>query len=301
MRKFVLFRDPEAPEQGSTISYKVQKRGIVMENASLFNTRGFTDDTLFDALSSANAGLGTPEMGQIAGQRAVIYRNVSDGFDVYASVYGSDIITGKSNNSPVSSFGSFGSPAVTSSEAEAAADNAVSQLTELIKQIEIGSPTASNSGSMSYFMEQKQLSMKPIYNVYGPDKAPVYHVEGDVPHLNYSIQKNGTEVMKLKKKLPAIMLSYSVILGGSEIGHLKQKVKLSRPEIVGTLNGSELKIAADALLYDFEVTLGGRKIGEVKKAALFDNYSIIIYDESCRDLLITAAVMCDHLVDRSGK
>ncbi|MBP3856285.1 MAG: hypothetical protein IK990_11820 [Ruminiclostridium sp.] len=285
--------------------------------AKIPNTQGFTNEVLLEKLSEITVSFGTPEMGDINGTQSVMYRKVSDMFDVFVRVDGKNIIMGKIGANGVSSVTTALSGGLDmflghKDEGTSNADRAVTELSEIVKKLESGeSVTASNtvaavntaSGeSVEFFMKQKAISIKPKFDIFDRNEAPVYHVEGDLPRLNFSIQKSGTEVLKLKKKLIAVMPEYSLFLNGSEIGKLKKKIKLTNPELAGTINGKDLKIVGDLMGFDFELQVGGTTIGHIDTAQTIwqDCYRIRILDESYQDIMIALAIICDNVVDQSG-
>lgn len=285
--------------------------------AKIPNTQGFTNEVLLEKLSEITVSFGTPEMGDINGTQSVMYRKVSDMFDVFVRVDGKNIIMGKIGANGVSSVTTALSGGLDmflghKDEGTSNADRAVTELSEIVKKLESGeSVTASNtvaavntaSGeSVEFFMKQKAISIKPKFDIFDRNEAPVYHVEGDLPRLNFSIQKNGTEVLKLKKKLIAVMPEYSLILNGSEIGKLKKKIKLTNPELAGTINGKELKIVGDLMGFDFELQVGGVTIGHIDTAQTIwqDCYRIKVLNEDYQDIMIALAIICDNVADQSG-
>lgn len=285
--------------------------------AKIPNTQGFTNEVLLEKLSEITVSFGTPEMGDINGTQSVMYRKVSDMFDVFVRVDGKNIIMGKIGANGVSSVTTALSGGLDmflghKDEGTSNADRAVTELSEIVKKLESGeSVTASNtvaavntaSGeSVEFFMKQKAISIKPKFDIFDRNEAPVYHVEGDLPRLNFSIQKNGTEVLKLKKKLIAVMPEYSLILNGSEIGKLKKKIKLTNPELTGTINGKELKIVGDLMGFDFELQVGGVTIGHIDTAQTIwqDCYRIKVLNEDYQDIMIALTIICDNVADQSG-
>ena len=134
-------------------------------------------------------------------------------------------------------------------------------------------------------------------------EAVVYHVEGDITRLNFSIQKGSAEVLKLKKKFIAVMPEYTILQGGKEAAKIKKKFKLTKPELSGTVNGQELKIAGDLMGYDFDIQVGGVTIGHVDTARTIwsDCYRIRIMDESKQDMVIALAIICDNVSDQEHK
>ena len=285
--------------------------------AKIPNTQGFTNEALLEKLSGITVSFGTPEMGSINGTQSVMYKKVSEKFDVFVRVDGNNIIMGKIGTDGVSSMQTALSGGLDmflghKDEGTSNADRAVTELSEIVKKLESGeavsasstvtSVNTSTSEAVDFFMKQKAISIKPKFDIYDRSEAPVYHVEGDLPRLNFSIHKNGIEVLKLKKKLIAVMPEYSLFLNGSEIGKLKKKIKLTNPELVGTINGKDLKIVGDLMGFDFELQVGGTTIGHIDTAQTIwqDCYRIRILDESYQDIMIALAIICDNVVDQSG-
>lgn len=285
--------------------------------AKIPNTQGFTNEVLLEKLSEITVSFGTPEMGDINGTQSVMYRKVSEMFDVFVRVDGKNIIMGKIGTSGVSSMTTALSGGLDmflghKDEGTSNADRAVTELSEIVKKLESGEAVSASSTvtsvntstgeAVDFFMKQKAISIKPKFDIYDRSEAPVYHVEGDLPRLNFSIHKNGTEVLKLKKKLIAVMPEYSLLLNGSEIGKLKKKIKLTNPELAGTINGKDLKIVGDLMGFDFELQVGGTTIGHIDTAQTIwqDCYRIRILDESYQDIMIALAIICDNVVDQSG-
>jgi uncharacterized protein YxjI len=188
----------------------------------------------------------------------------------------------------------------------------VDELLEIVKKLESGEAVTesqqvsvvSNSGGdeTALFMKQKAISIKPKFDVFDENETAVYHVEGDVTRLNFSIQKSGNEVLKLKKKMIAVMPEYTIMQGGSETGKIKKKLKLTRPELTGTVNGKELKIVGDLLGFDFDIQIGGATIGHVDTARTVwsDCYRIRTLDAGQQDLVVALAIICDNIADQQN-
>ena len=130
----------------------------------------------------------------------------------------------------------------------------------------------------------------------------VFHVDGDITRLNFSIKKGGNEVLKLKKKLVAIMPEYTILQDGREIAKIKKKLKLIKPELTGTVNGQELRIAGDLMGHDFDIQIGGSMIGHVDTARTIwsDCYRIRSFDRNQQDLVIALAIICDNVSDQES-
>ena len=288
-----------------------------MGYASVKNTMNFTNEDLLEKLSSVEVSFGKPEMGDIKGTQAVMYRNVGGKYDVFVRINKKDVIMGK-----LAAGGAGGMKSAMGmgldmflghkDEETSIADRAVDELLEIVKKLESGEAVTqsqqvsvvSNSGGdeTALFMKQKAISIKPKFDVFDENETAVYHVEGDVTRLNFSIQKSGNEVLKLKKKMIAVMPEYTILQGGSEIGKIKKKMKLTRPELTGTVNGKELRIVGDLLGFDFDIQIGGATIGHVDTARTVwsDCYRIRTLDASQQDLVVALAIICDNIADQQN-
>ena len=288
-----------------------------MGYANVKNTKNFTTEDLFQKLSGITVSFGTPVMGDIKGTPSVLYKKVSDQYDVFARVEKDKVIMGKIGTEGVGG----GKMALNmgldmflghKDKGTSDADRAVDELLEVIKKLESGEEVTGSSASQvantatgtanEFFMKQKAISLKPKFDIFDKNETPVYHVEGDMSRLNFSIQKNGNEVLKLKKKLVAIMPEYTIFKGGDEVAKIKKKMKFSKPELNGTVNGKELKIAGDLFGFDFDLQVGGATIGHVDTArtVFSDCYRISVRDESMEALVVALAIVCDNVVDKQN-
>ena len=189
------------------------------------------------------------------------------------------------------------------------ADRYVDELLSVIKKLEAGEEVSQTAAAerketvgdgIALYMQQKLLSLGPKFDIFDKENKPVYHVEGSITGLNFSVQKDGKEVFKIKKKLLAIMPEYTIIWGSEEVGKLKKKFKLTKPELVGTLKGKDLKISGDLMGFDFDLLLGGDTIGHVDTDWSFwkDSYRIRVFDESMQDMVVALAIICDNVSDQ---
>ncbi len=284
------------------------------------NTQNFTNQDLLDKLSGIKVSFGEPQMGDIKGTQSVMYKKVSEKFDVFVRVDGSNVIMGKIGTDGVSSVGTALSMMVdmfafdgAKDEGTSKADRAVDELGEIIKKLEAGevvkesnvtaSVNTSTGSAIAYFMDQKILSINPKFDIYTEQHEPVYHVDGNITRLNFKVKNSdGAEVAEIKKKLIAILPEFTILQNGSEIGKLKKKLKLTSPELVGTLNGQEFKLQGDLMGFNFDVLVGGKCVGRIDTAQTIwaDCYRIQILDESYKELMIAIAVICDNVVDSSN-
>jgi uncharacterized protein YxjI len=288
-----------------------------MGYANVKNTQNFTNEDLLEKLSKVKVSFGTPIMGDIKGTQSVMYKNVTDKFDVFVRTDKDKIIMGKIGADGVNSAKTALSSGLDmflghKDEGTSTADRAVDELLEVVKKLLAGETVAESSAAgpaktstgaaISLYMKQKAISVKPKFDIFDQDQNVVYHVEGAVTRLSFSIQKDGNEVLKLKKKAVSIMPEYSIAKDGQDIAKIKKKLKLTRPELDGTINGQELKINGDIMGFDFDIQVGGKVIGHIDTDCTVwsDTYRISILDESQQDLVIALAIICDNVVDQSG-
>ncbi len=277
---------------------------------SVENTQGFTDEQLLEKLTAVKVSFGTPIMGDMNGTPAVMYKNVTDHFDIFCRVNGKNVIMGKIGSDADSSVQTaaiegLGTFFGYSDESTTKANRAVDELCGVVRQLERGEEVTESAASamgegICLYMAQKALSLKPKFDIYDQDRNPVYHIEGDVARLSFSIQKNGTEVLKLKKKPVAFLMEYRVEKNDTEIARVKKKFKLTNPELSGQVNGKELHINGNLFGYDYDIEIGGVIIGHVDTDYGYwsDHYRIRCYDPEIQDVLVALAVICDHVADK---
>ena len=287
--------------------------------AKVKNTQNFTNQDLLDKLSEIKVSFGVPVMGDIKGTQSVMYKKVSEKFDVFVRVDGSNVIMGKIGTDGVSSAATAVNMMLdmfafdgAKDAGTSAADRAVDELVEIIKKLETGevvkesnvtaSVNTSTGDAIAFYMDQKLLSINPKFDIYTEQHEPVYHVDGNITRLDFKVKNmDGVEVAEIKKKLIAVLPEYTILQNGSEIGKLKKKFKLTSPELVGTLNGFEFKLQGDLMGFNFDVMLSGKCIGRIDTAQTIwaDCYRIQILDEGYKDIMIAIAVICDNVVDAS--
>lgn len=282
--------------------------------AKIPNKMGFTNQDLLEKLSAVKVSFGTPEMGTVGKYEAVMYKKVSDRFDVFVRIDGKNIIMGKIGTDGVSSLNTAANAGLDlflghKDEETSVADHAVDELAELVGKMAKGEAVTESRASASvktstgeaveFFMKQKAISIKPKFDIFNAEEEVEYHVDGDLPRLNFSIQRDGDEVCKLKKKLIAVMPEYSIHVDGKEVGKLKKKLKLLKPELVGKINGQDLKIGGDLMGCDFDIRVGDLTIGHIDTAQTVwqDCYRIRVMDEAYKDIMIALAIVCDNVVD----
>lgn len=150
---------------------------------------------------------------------------------------------------------------------------------------------------------RQSLSVKPQYDVYRDGMKYVYTIKGDVMRHVFSIFKDGSEVMKLRRKLARLLPEYTIEKDGQEIAHVKKRISLLTYDLEGMAEGKSLEIRPDWDAYRFDILVGGRKLCHIesKTGLLSDSYEIMMFDENMEELAIALAVICDHVSDREEK
>ena len=284
--------------------------------AQIPNTQNFTNEDLYEKLSKIKVSCGTPVSGLVGDYDAILYKQVSVRFDVFVRVDGKNVICGKIGTDGVSSANTavnYGLDAFLGHKDEAAsqADHAVDEIAEILSSLEKGEEVTESKVSLSiktesgevleFYMKQKAISLKPKFDMFDENEQVVYHVEGDMTRLNFSIQENGTEVAKLKKKPIPVAPEYVIYEGGKEIGKIKKKIKLTNPELTGTLNGKDVHIVGSLMGTDFDIQAGSVTIGQVDTTsqAWSDVYRVKVFDESYKAVMAAITIICDNVVDAS--
>ena len=280
---------------------------------SVKNVQNFTNEQLYEKLSAIKVSFGTPIMGDIFGTQSVMYKNATPYYDIFVRVHKDKIIMGKIGTDGTNSVGTamqMESEVLLGSKDEESsyADRAVDELLEVIKKLENGEsititdeamPANTATGEpISLYMEQKLFSLKPRFDVFDQEKNVVFHVEGDITSHSFTIQQDGIEVLRIAK----IMDEYVLVKNGETVAELKKKFRIVNPEVSGTVNGAELRIAGDMMGIDYDIKIGGRTVAHVDqdKAHWSDCYRISIKDEDVQDIVIALAVICDHVSDKDS-
>ena len=125
-----------------------------MGYANVKNTKNFSLDDLFQKLSGVTVSFGTPVMGDIKGTPAILYKKVSDQFDVFARIDKDKVIMGKMGTDGVGG----GKVALNmgldmflghKDKGTSDADRAVDELLEVIKKLENGEEVTGSSASQA--------------------------------------------------------------------------------------------------------------------------------------------------------
>ena len=284
--------------------------------AKIANKQNFSNQDLLDKLSGIKTSLGTPRMGSVGDYEAVLFELVSCRFDVFVRIDGKSVLVGKIGTEGVSSVDTAVNASLDSilghkDEATSEADHAVDELAEVIISLENGediteskvsaSLKTSSGEALEFYMKQKAISLKPKFDMFDENENVVYHVEGDMTRLNFSIRKNGEEVLKLKKKPIPVAPEYVLIADGKEIGKIKKKIKLTNPELTGNLNGKDVHIVGSLMGSDFDINVGSVAVGRVDTTsqAWSDCYRVKVFDDSMSDIMAAITIICDNVVDAS--
>lgn len=275
----------------------------------LENTKGITTDWLFEELKKVTLSFGTPTMGEMLKKPAVTWK--IGNYTVYVQADESKIQMGGVVTESIGKnlFKQVGIGLLTGnfagSKDNAESDRAVEELYKVVVQLVGGQPVenvASNVSTgieKSFYMEQKVFSLTAKYNIYLEDKTPVYFIQSDLTHLNYTICREDAEIFKLKKKLIALLPEFSIFEDGSEIGHLKKKLKLTKPEIVGEIKGKNVCLKGDVFGNNYEIEFDGKVVATVDTAVLTwgDCYRIKVREDSLQDYVMIFAVIIDNVID----
>ena len=275
----------------------------------LENTKGITTDWLFEELKKVTFSFGTPTMGEMLKKPAVTWK--IGNYTVYVQADESKIQMGGviTENIGKNLLKQVGLGLLTGNfsgaKDNAESDRAVEELYKVVVQLVGGQPVENVTSNVStgsekaFFMEQKVFSLTAKYNICLEDKTPVYSIQSDLTHLNYSICREGTEIFKLKKKLIALLPEFSIFEDGSEIGHLKKKLKLTKPEIIGEIKGKNVCLKGDVFGNNYAIEFDGKVVATVDSAVLTwgDCYRIKVREDSLQDYVMILAVIIDNVID----
>ncbi len=167
-----------------------------------------------------------------------------------------------------------------------------------------GSNSGKKQKNRTYMLTMRQSwSVKPQYDVYRGGMRSVYTIEGDITRHVFSIRKDGSEVMKLRRKLARLLPEYTIEKDGQEIAHVKKRISLLTHDLEGMAEGKSLEIRPDWDAYRFDILVGGRKLCHIesKTELLSDCYEIMMFNESMEELAVALAAICDHVSDKEEK
>ena len=264
-------------------------------------------------LEQAGLSFGQPELGTIAGlgkeQEAVLFHMGT--YDVYVKADPKNIEIAKvySKNTKMGKNLAKELLAATVTDAQslgiAEADRAVEELFDVVQQIiENGSGTSkvvaadsAEGGVTSLYMKQKIFSIRDQYSIYDMDQQPVYEVQGNLTGLSFEIRgAAGESIYTIKKKIVSITPEYTIFRGKDKVGVIKKKIKLTKPEIGGEVDGQPVTISGDMSGYHFSIDLGGKTVGSVDTVRLTwgDCYEIKSRMPEKQDAIVMIAIICDN-------
>lgn len=275
------------------------------------NKTGLTNEYFYSRLSGAGLSFGVPELGSIKAlgkdHEAVVFH--MERYDIYVKADNKNIevakIYGKNTDIGKNLAKELLAASVTDAEAldTAQADRAVEELFDVVRQIvETGSGTSKtvsvNREELScLYMNQKNFSIRDKYTIFTQEQNPVYEVQGNLTGLGFEIKRPGGEtVFTIKKKLIAVTPEYTIFRGKNKIGSIRKKIKLTRAEISGEIEGQPLTIQGDMSGFHFSVELGQQVIGSVDTIRMTwgDCYAIESRVADLQDMVVLVAVVCDN-------
>lgn len=271
----------------------------------LTNEHGYSTQELFAKLQSTTYSFGTPSMGKVQKDDAILFDEI-DGLTVYVKATPKSIEIGRVALKGTGKFilKELGAAFLTNAQSKgtAVADRAVEELYEVIVNMEstgIVENKSSAKTAIKLYMRQKIVAIRDKYDICTEDETSVYWVQGNLISHGYKIEDaNGNLLLEIKKKLIALLPEYTMIKDGQEIGTIKKKIRLTKPEITGTINGEEIQIKGDLSGYHFSIKSNDVVIGNVDTERLTwgDVYSIDIKDPEKQDLVVAIAIVVDNVL-----
>ncbi len=270
-------------------------------------------EQIFDRIKDVPFSMGEPKIGEVAKKRVITWEPIGR-FTVYIAVSDKKIEVMRSivQNIGKNLLKELAATAVSDASAmdTSKADRAVDEVYEVLCNV-LSAPAgsgatgqtvvngAAKTAEIKYYMRQKIVSIKDRYSICLEDETPVYWVEGNLVSLNYKIlDATEAECLQIKKKLVSIMPEYTIVQGNSAIGTLKKKIKLTRPEVSGSINGKPITILGDLNGLSFSIKAGDSVIGAVDTVRLTwgDCYSIEVMDTAWKDIVVAIAIVVDNVI-----
>jgi uncharacterized protein YxjI len=271
----------------------------------LKNNQGYSTQTLLDALKDTTYSFGEPDLGKVLKSEVIVFNGI-EGFTVYIKVSEKSIEITRCTSEKIGKFllKEMATTLFTDAQGKNAsvANRAVDELYEVVVNLQKTGVAENKSGTSvveKLYMRQKVLSIKDKYSVCTEDETPVYWVQGNLVGLSYTItDANENLIMEIKKKMIAVMPKYTILKNGEVLGTINKKVKLTRPEISGQINGEDIKIKGDISGFHFEIKSNDVAIGNVDTERLTwgDVYSIDIKDIEKQDLIVAIAIIVDNVI-----
>ncbi len=282
------------------------------------NSLDYTLEGLYEILKNTDVSFGKPTMGKMQNYPAIIYPLQNSRFDVYLYIHKNKIIVSRA----LKQQKGMGKAILTElalgvildahdADDTQLADTYVEEMDGIMKQIMAGKTVinsvvenARDGMFLDFYMQQKITLIKDKYSIYDSNETEKYYVKGNLLGLSFEIQDAfGRKLFDIQKKLIALTPEYTLLQNGREIGHIKKRLKLTKDEIVGTINGEELFIKGNISGYAFTIELNGKIIGSVNAARLTlgDCYNIKVLDTTKTDLVVAIAIICDNSIKNQDK
>lgn len=270
------------------------------------NDKGYTVESLLAAISDVSFTAGQPSIGTVAKQEVIVFP-AKESVLVYITVDPDNIqiqrtIAAGGGVSFIKDSVFAALKGTSKSKAEGSADRLVEEVYEVLSSLLATGAVAAEAVTApvanKLYMEQK-IHIKDKYTICHEDQSPAYYAEGDLAGLNYKITDSFDNVVfQIKKKLVAVMPEYTLLQNDKSIGTMKKKMKLTRKEVTGTINGQDLSLMGDFDGHNYSIKLGGRTIGSVAAVSLIwgDTYEIEINDPDLQDLVTAIAVVVDNII-----
>lgn len=277
------------------------------------NTMGLTLESLLEILQKVEVSFGEPTMGMMHKTPAIVYPIAKGRMDIYVYIWRKKIVVSRSFKQKQNVGKEVAKElamelVLDANEANDTqlADTYVEELDGIMKQILAGKTeiesmveNAKDGNFIDFYMKQKFTLIKEKFSIFDENQNVCYYVQGNITGLAFHIQDSlENELYHIKKKLIALTPEYTLMQGGSAIGHIKKKIKITKDEIRGDINGDELLIKGNLSGHAFTIELNNKIIGSVNAArlALLDCYNIKVFDPSKKDLVIAIAVICDNSI-----
>lgn len=273
----------------------------------LKNDKGYSNEDLLTLLKNVQFAFGTPQLGTLTKKETILFEPNIGRLVVYLRANEKSIEMGSvaaPGNTGKFVLKELGASILTDAQSEdaAKAQRAVDELYEVVKGlVETGvveNKSVQDDG-IELYMQQKVLTIKDKYSICTLEEEPVYWVEGNLLGLKYQIEDaQGQQIYEIRKKMIAVLPEYTIMKDGKKVAELKKKIRLTRPEILGKVEGKELQIKGDLTGYHFSIAIDGKVVGNVdtKRLTWGDVYAIGIRDVQHQELVVTIAIIVDNIL-----
>ena len=149
------------------------------------------------------------------------------------------------------------------------------------------------------YLQQKSALTKPRYDVFRDSMNAIYDIEGDMGRHTFSVRRDGSEVLVLRKKLAKLLPEYTIEKDGKQIASVKKGMLSSGYSGTADDKSVELRVGYEA--ESFDILVGGKKLCRIekKKYGLNDRYEIMMFDGENEELAVALSVICDHISDKA--